>query len=79
MTSLENDLRKVESTELLPKVSTELRPVGSSFWMSTEYLPLAVNGLGTGLDTVEFAVEGSSNSISLAELGGRDVKGFSAI
>ena len=45
--------------------------------MSTLYLPLAVRGLGTGLDTVLPAVLGSSISTSLALLGGREVKGLS--
>ena len=39
------------------------------------YLPLAVRGRGTGLDTV--LLPPISISTSLAELGGRDVKGLS--
>ena len=53
--------------ELLPSTSTEERP-------------RAVSGRGTGDETaVELwlTADGSSISISLAELGGRDVNGFS--
>ena len=78
LTSLENDLRSPLSTELLPSVSAEPALASSSACMSTLYLPRAVNGLGTGLDTVLPAALPSSISTSLAELGGREVKGFSA-
>ena len=49
----------------------------SSVSYSTEWRPRAVRGRGTGEETVEFWLEGSSSSTSLAELGGRELKGFS--
>ena len=77
LTSLENDLRSPLSTELLPSVSADPALASSSPCMSTLYLPRAVSGLGTGLDTVLPAVLARSISTSLAELGGREVKGLS--
>ncbi len=45
---------------------------------STECRPRAVKGRGTGEDTLELWLEaGNSSSTSLAELAGREVKGFS--
>ena len=66
-----------------------LRPLPPLPSTSTEYRPLAVTGRGIGDETAdaEFGLvggkpvaaeeDGSSISISLAELGGREVNGFS--